>query len=60
MSIVKIPKNNNHIIYMKIILILGNKLLPSGKMSKILKERIDSAIKYYKKNDIFLDLMHGV
>ena len=39
---------------MKIILILGNKLLPSGKMSKILKDRIDSGIKYYKKNDIFL------
>ena len=39
---------------MKIILILGNKLLPSGKMTKILKERLDSGIKYYKKNDIFL------
>ena len=39
---------------MKIILILGNKLLPSGKMTKILKERLDSGIKYYKKKDIFL------
>ena len=34
---------------MKIILILGNKLLPSGKMSKILKERIYSGMKYYTK-----------
>ena len=39
---------------MKIILILGNKLLSSGKMTKILKERLDSGIKHYKKNDIFL------
>ena len=34
---------------MKIIIILGKKLLPSGKISKILKKRLDSAIKYYKK-----------
>ena len=39
---------------MKIILILGNKLLPTGNMTKILKDRLDSAIKHYKKNDIFL------
>tara|TARA_B110000037_G_scaffold157614_1_gene177825 strand:+ start:413 stop:778 length:366 start_codon:yes stop_codon:yes gene_type:complete len=39
---------------MKIIIILGKKLLPSGKISKILKKRLDSAIKYYKKNDIFI------
>lgn len=39
---------------MKIILILGNKLLSSGKMSKILKKRLDSAMMYYKKDDIFL------
>ena len=39
---------------MKIILILGNKLLSSGKMTRILKERLDSAMTYYKKNDIFL------
>ena len=39
---------------MKIILILGNKLSPSGKMTKILKERLDLGMKYYKKNDIFL------
>jgi len=39
---------------MKVILILGNKLLPSGKMTKILKERLDSGIKHYKKNDFFL------
>jgi len=39
---------------MKIILILGNKLLPSGNMTKILKKRLDSGIKYYKKHDIFL------
>ena len=32
----------------------SNKLLPSGKMTKILKERLDSGIKHYKKNDIFL------
>jgi len=55
MTILKIPKNKkSYNIYMKIILILGNKLLPSGKISKILKKRIDSGIKYYKKNDIFL------
>jgi vancomycin permeability regulator SanA len=39
---------------MKIILILGNKLLSSGKMSNILKERLDLGMKYYNKNDIFL------
>ena len=39
---------------MKTILILGYKLLPSGKISKILKERLDTGIKYYKKGDMFL------
>jgi len=39
---------------MKIILILGYKLLSSGKMSNILKRRLDVAIKYYKSGDIFL------
>ena len=39
---------------MKIILILGNKLLSSGKMTQILKKRLDSGMTYYKKNDIFL------
>ena len=39
---------------MKIILILGNRLSKSGKMTKILKERLDKAIKYYNKNDVFL------
>lgn len=39
---------------MKIILILGYKLLPSGNISIVLKRRLDVAIKYYKKGDIFL------
>tara|TARA_B100000963_G_scaffold69913_1_gene58307 strand:+ start:1643 stop:2008 length:366 start_codon:yes stop_codon:yes gene_type:complete len=39
---------------MKIILILGNKLLSSGKPSKILKKRLDTGIENYNKNDIFL------
>ena len=39
---------------MKTILILGYKLLPSGNISIILKRRLDTAIKYYKKGDIFL------
>ena len=39
---------------MKIILILGNKLKRSGNISKILKKRLDSGIKKYLNNDIFL------
>ena len=39
---------------MKIILILGNKLLSSGEMTQILKKRLDSGMTYYKKNNIFL------
>ena len=39
---------------MKTILILGYKLLPSGNISIVLKRRLDVAIKYYKKGDIFL------
>ena len=39
---------------MKIIIVLGKKLLPSGKISKTLKKRLDNSIKYYKKNDIFI------
>ncbi len=34
---------------MKIIIVLGKKLLPSGKISKTLKKRLDNSIKYYKK-----------
>ena len=39
---------------MKIILVLGNKLLPNGKITKILKDRLNSGIDKYEKNDIFL------
>lgn len=39
---------------MKIIVVLGYKLLKNGKMSNILIERLNKAIKLYKKNDIFL------
>lgn len=39
---------------MKIIVILGYKLLKNGNMSNILIQRLNKAIKLYKKNDIFL------
>jgi len=39
---------------MKIILILGNRLSKSGKMTEILRGRLDKGIKNYNKNDIFL------
>ena len=39
---------------MKTILILGHKLLPSGNISNILKQRLNTGIKYYKKGDVFL------
>ena len=39
---------------MKIIIVLGNKLLSTGKITKILKKRLDKAIELYKENDIFL------
>ena len=39
---------------MKTILILGYKLLPSGNISNILKQRLNTGIKYYKKGDMFL------
>ncbi len=39
---------------MKIIIVLGYKLLKNGEMSNILKKRLDKAIKQYKKNDIFI------
>jgi len=39
---------------MKVIIVLGNKLLPSGNISKLLINRLENAIKNYKKNDIFL------
>ena len=38
---------------MKIIIVLGNKLLPKGKITTILKKRLDKAIELYKENDIF-------
>ena len=39
---------------MKIIIVLGNRLLPTGKITNILKKRLDKAIELYKENDIFL------
>lgn len=39
---------------MKTILILGHRLLPSGNISNILKQRLNIGIKYYKKGDVFL------
>ena len=39
---------------MKIIVILGYKLLKNGNMSNILIKRLNKAIGLYKKNDIFL------
>ena len=36
---------------MKIILVLGNKLLPNGKITKILKDRLNSGIDKYEKNE---------
>jgi uncharacterized SAM-binding protein YcdF (DUF218 family) len=39
---------------MKIIIIFGNKLLASGKMTSILINRLNKGIDLYNKNDIFL------
>ena len=39
---------------MKIIIILGNKLLSNGYISDILKERLDNSIEFYKSGDIFI------
>lgn len=39
---------------MKIIIILGYKLLKNGNMSNILIKRLNKAIKIYKENDIFV------
>ena len=39
---------------MKIIIVLGNKLLPNGQISNILQERLDNSIKFYKRGDIFI------
>ena len=39
---------------MKIIIVLGHKLLPNGKISDILKERLNNSIKFYKNGDIFI------
>ena len=39
---------------MKLIVVLGYKLLKNGKMSNILIKRLDKAINLYKKNDVFI------
>jgi len=39
---------------MKIIIILGHKLLKNGQMSMILKQRLNKGIEQYKKGDIFI------
>jgi len=39
---------------MKIIIILGYKLLKNGQMSVILKQRLNKGIERYKKGDIFI------